>query len=348
MTHAAVTGWGTAVPERVVTNAEIAEDLPFDEAWIVERTGIVQRHVAGPHESTSSLATAAGRRALARAGVDPEDLDLVVVATCTPDRPIPATAPLVQAALGARGAGAFDVGGACAGFLHAVAAADGLIRAGRAGRVLVAGAEVMSRMIAGSAAKTRILFGDGAGAVVLERAERPAGLLSLELGADGTAAGLIEVPAGGVVRPASAETVARGEHWLYMNGPEVFRAAVRVMAEAATRALVSARLSVDDVDLLVLHQANQRIIDDVARRLGVPGDRVFSNVARYGNVSAASVPLALAEAADEGRLHPGSRILVSAIGAGVTWAAAVVEWSAARVPGAVPAVTGAVPAGAAR
>lgn len=330
MIHAAVAGWGMAVPDRVVSNAEIARDLPFDEAWIVERTGILERRMAGPRDTTSSLAADAGRRALACAGRRAEELDLVLVATCTPDRLIPPTAPVVQAALGARRAGAFDVGAACAGFVLALATADGFIRCGRARTALVIGAEVMSRVTAGSAPKTRILFGDGAGAVLLELSEEPGGLLALETGADGTAAPLIEVPAGGTARPASAETLARGEQWVSMNGPEVFRAAVRVMAEAAERGLAGAGMSAADVDLLVLHQANQRIIDAVGRRLGVPDDRVFSNIARYGNVSAASIPIALAEAADANRLRPGSRLVVSAVGAGLTWAAGVVDWSRER------------------
>ncbi len=328
MSHAAIVGWGMAVPDRVVGNDEVSRDLDgVDAGWIVRRTGILERRIAGPGETTATLATQAARRALARADLDPRDVDLIIVATCTPDRLIPATAPLVQAALGATRAAAFDLNAACAGFLTALAVGDSMVRTGASRRAVVLGAEVMSRFVDRSDPKTGVLFGDGAGAVVLERTESAAGLLSPALGADGTAAPLIEVPAGGSARPASPETVAAGAHSIHMNGPEVFRAAVRIMAQGVERAAELARMRASDADLVILHQANQRIIDEVAVRLGIGSDRVYSNVARYGNTSAASVPLALCGAADEGLLPAGSRLILSAVGAGLTWASGVVLWT---------------------
>lgn len=330
MSYARISGWGMAVPSRVVTNRDLAREVPgVDEAWIVRRSGIRERRIAGPEETTSSLATEAARRALARAGVGAEEIDLVVVATCTPDRLVPSTAPLVQAALGATRAGAFDVNAACAGFLTALATGEALVRSGAVRRALVIGAEVMSRFVDRSDPKIAVLFGDGAGAVVIERSEMLAGLLSLELGADGSGASLIEVPAGGSARPASAQTVAAGEHAIHMNGPEVYRAAVRVMAAAAERAAARAGMRTADADVLIMHQANQRIIDEAGDRAGVAPDRVFSNVARYGNTSAASIPIALCETADAGLIGTGSRLILSAVGAGLTWAAGVLLWTAA-------------------
>lgn len=334
MSYARISGWGMSVPDRVVTNGDLAREIPgVDEDWIVRRSGILERRIAGPEETTSTLATEAARRALACAGVGAEEIDLVVVATCTPDRLIPSTAPLVQAALGATRAGAFDVNAACAGFLTALAAAEAMVRTGSVRRALVIGAEVMSRFVDRSDPKTSVLFGDGAGAVVIEQSEALAGLLFLELGADGAAASLIEVPAGGSARPASAATIAAGEHAIRMNGPEVYRAAVRVMAQAAERAAARAGFRVPDADLLIMHQANQRIIDEVGARVGIAPDRVFSNVERYGNTSAASVPIALCEAANTGLLRPGSRLMVSVVGAGLTWAAGVLLWTAGIAPG---------------
>lgn len=331
MTFAAISGYGMAVPDRAVTNADLARLIPgIDQEWIVQRSGIHERRLAGDGETTATLATAAARRALERAGLAPEDIDVIVVGTCTPDQPIPATAPIVQAALGARRAAAFDVNAACAGFLTGLAAADALVRSGRCRRALVIGAEVLSRFVDWSDPRTCVLFGDGAGAVVLERSEAPAGLVSLTMGAAGESAALIQIPAGGSARPASAQTVASGAHFIAMNGPEVYRAAVRIMSEAAVEAMAQAGLDADDVGLLIVHQANQRIITEVGKRLGLPQERVYSNVARYGNTSAASVPIALCEAADRGLLQPGGRVVLAAVGAGLAWAAGAAVWTATR------------------
>lgn len=332
MSYAAITGWGIAVPDTMVTSDELERRVGLEPGWVERRSGIRQRRVASQDETTATLAADAGRRALARAGLSPEEIDLIVVATCTPDHLVPGTAPQVQAALGASRAGAFDVNAACAGFLTALAAADSMVRAGAIRRALVIGAEVLSRFIDPSDPKTFVLFGDGAGAVVLEAGDWPAGLLSIHLGADGSGLDMLNIPAGGSARPASADTVAAREHTIRMNGPEVYRAAVRMMAGAAEDAIAAAGCSMEDVDLLILHQANQRIIADVGGRLGVPKGRVFSNVAHYGNTSAASVPIALAEAADAGLLKPGSLAALSVVGAGFTWAAGVLRWTAVTSP----------------
>jgi 3-oxoacyl-[acyl-carrier-protein] synthase-3 len=328
--YAAITGWGTATPSGALTNDDLHAALGVDVEWIVQRTGIERRPVAGVEDSTCSLATEAGRRALTRAGLAPSDVELVVVATCTPDTLVPPTAPRVQAALGAARAGAFDLNAACAGFLTALATSTAMIRSGLISSALVIGADVLSRFIDPSDLSTRILFGDGAGAVVLERSKEPAGLLAATFGADGRGASLIEIPAGGSRRPASQQTVNAGEHFLRMNGPEVFRAAVRVMAGAAEEVARAAGLDPSEIELLVCHQANQRIIAAVGERLGLPLPRVFSNVGRYGNTSAASIPIALCEAAEEGLIGGGSRVVVTAIGAGLTWTTGLLLWTAPR------------------
>lgn len=333
MTWAAITGWGMAVPERVVTNDDLARAfVGIDAAWIEQRTGIRERRHADVGETTSTLAATAGRMALARAGLHPDALDLIVVATCTPDRPIPSTAPTVQDALAAHGAGAFDINSACAGFLTALGVAGGLIQNGSAQRALVIGAEVLSRFLDWEDPKTCVLFGDGAGAVVLERSETPAGLLSFEIGADGSGRDLIHVPAGGSARPTSWSTLDSREHTIHMDGREVYRAAVRVMSEGVARAARPQGSRAAGTDLVIVHQANQRIIDEVASRLGIPADRMFSNVARYGNTSAASIPIALCEAADRGLLASGDRVVLSAIGAGLSWASGCLLWTADRAP----------------
>jgi 3-oxoacyl-[acyl-carrier-protein] synthase III len=327
---AAVTGWGIGVPQNVVTNAELALALPqIDPAWIERRSGIEQRHLAAAGESTSTFAVVAGAAALEVARIDPSALDLVIVATCTPDRQIPGIAPLVASMVGATGAGAFDVNAACAGFLTAYGTADAMIRSGRIHRALVIGAETMSRFVNWGDPKTCVLFGDGAGAVVLEATDEPAGLLSLTFGADGGGADLIQVPAGGSARPATAQTVEAKEHTITMNGPEVYRAAVRIMETAARDAIRGAGYSPGDIDLLIAHQANQRIIAEVGDRLGLDEQHVFSNVAHFGNTSAASIPIALSEAARQGRLHPGARFVLTAVGAGLTWAAGAGIWTGA-------------------
>jgi 3-oxoacyl-[acyl-carrier-protein] synthase-3 len=303
-------GWGTALPEKVVTNKDLEASLDTSDEWIVERTGIRERRIGG---TTSGLAIEAGRNALDRAGIDPKDVDLVLLCTSTPDGTMPASASTVQHELGIAG-GAFDLNAACSGFVYGLVAADGYLRAG-AQRVLLIGAETMSRIIDWDDRGTAILFGDGGGAVVLERssADGPGGLLGWDLGSDGSLRHILQAELGGPI---------------LMDGPEVFRRAVRVMVDSANRTLERAGLTPDDLTLFVPHQANARIIASACAKLGIPDDRVAGNLARYGNTSAASIPLALAEAADAGRLQAGDKLLLIGFGAGMTWASAVLEWSA--------------------
>jgi 3-oxoacyl-[acyl-carrier-protein] synthase III len=330
MRYAAIDGWGMAVPDHVVTSEELGASLGVDEEWITRRSGIRERRIASPGETCSTLSIEAGRRALESAGVTPVELDMVVLATTTPDQPIPGTAPVVQTGLGATRAGAFDVNAACNGFLTALAACTGMIRTGAASTCLVIGAEVLSRFVDWSDPNTSVLFGDGAAAVVLRESDDEAGLLDVHFGADGRGAPLVQVPAGGCAMPASEATVAKNEHRILMDGREVFRAAIRTMTTSSEEALRSAGLRPEDVDLFVCHQANARIIQACGEKLGIDPSRVFCNVDRYGNTSAASVAIALCEAADRGLLEPGSTVLVTSIGAGLVWGAGVVRWTAAR------------------
>ncbi len=304
---ARLTGWGAALPEKVVTNVDLEATLDTSDQWIVERTGIRERRIGG---TTTGLAIEAGRLALARAGRTGADVDLVLLATCTPDQAMPASAASVQHALGITG-GAFDLNAACSGFVYGLVAADGLLRAGME-RVLLVGAETMSTIVDWDDRGTAILFGDGAGAVVLERGEGPGRLLGWDLGSDGSLRHILEADRGGAIQ---------------MDGPEVFRRAVRIMVESAERALARAGITIADVALFVPHQANTRIIDSAVARLGIPTDQVANNLATTGNTSAASIPLALAEAADAGRLRPGDRVLMVGFGAGMSWASAVLEWA---------------------
>ena len=343
-----IAGWGTAVPSRRVTNKDLAAYLETSDEWIVERSGIRERRWAGPGESTGPLSVAAARRALAHAGVDPADLDAVVLATTTPDRPMPSTAADVAAALGAT-AGAFDVNAACAGFVYALVVASGLVSVGAAGTVLVVGADTMTSIIDPQDRGTAVLFGDGAGAVVLTgtratpgldtvpRLDRdPArrllaapGLVASDLVGDPAGVDLLTIPAGGSARPASAETVAAGEHVVRMDGREVFRRAVRGVEASIRRTLDRAGCSPDDVTLFVPHQANARIVDAVLARTGLSAERTWSTIDRYGNTSAASIPIALAEAADAGTVADGDLVLLCGFGAGITVGTALWRWGAA-------------------
>ncbi|MDQ3645973.1 MAG: beta-ketoacyl-ACP synthase 3 [Actinomycetota bacterium] len=314
MTRAAVTGWGAALPERVVTNAEIADSLGVDEEWIRARTGISARRVAAPADTSSSLATRAAIAALDAAGVDAADLDHVIVATSTPDHQLPATAPLVQAAIGARRAGAFDVGAACAGFLYALAQANALVCSGMARNVLVCGADVMSRVTDRAAAGTAILFGDGAGAAVVTATDDDDFLGPFVLRSDGSGAPLLNIPP--------------GEEMMLMHGREVYRHAVEAMTSALREILVVGDVRVDELRLVVAHQANARILEAVAGRLGIERARMVMDIARVGNTSAASIPLALVEAHAQGLVVEGDRIALTAFGAGFVWGAGLMTWRA--------------------
>lgn len=323
---AQITGWGYAVPGKVVTNDDLAKTLDTSDEWIRTRTGIRQRYIATPRETTFTLALKAARQALEVADFDPARLDLVIVATVTPDYPFPSTACLIQDALGARTAGAFDLSAGCSGFVYGLAIATQFIKAGTYKTILVIGAETLSRIVDWTDRSTCVLFGDGAGAVVLQASDQPGGVLSTVLGADGSGGDLLQLPGGGSRYPPSVETLAAKMHYAKMDGNAVFRFATRIMGEVAAQATEQAGLSLDQISLLIPHQANIRIIETAAKRLKLPPERVFTNLDRYGNTSSASIPIALCEAVEAGRVQPGDHLILVAFGAGLTWAAAAVRW----------------------
>jgi 3-oxoacyl-[acyl-carrier-protein] synthase-3 len=310
-----------------MTNADLERLIDTTDDWIVARTGIRERRIAAEGETTATLGIAAGAAALKEAGITRDEVDLLIVATTTPEQPIPQTSAFVHEGLGLR-CGAFDVGVGCAGFVYGLVTASLLLVGGGLERVLVVGSETLSRILDYTDRQTCVLFGDAAGAVVLgaARGEDPPGLLAWDLGCDGSAAELIQMRGGGSRLPTSAATVAAGEHVVRMDGAEVFRRAVRQMTASATTTLERAGVSIEEVDLFVPHQANARILAAVAQRLGFGPERVAVNIERYGNTSAASVPLALAEAAEAGRLQDGSLVLTTAVGAGMAWASALLRW----------------------
>lgn len=322
---ATIVGCGAAAPAGVLTNAELEAVLDTSDRWIVERTGIRERRIAADGESSASLGVAAGRAALADAGIAAADVDMLVVATATPEQPIPHTGAFVADGLGLA-CGSFDLGAGCAGFVYAVVVAAALLGTGTVRNVLVVGTETLSRVVDPADRSTRILFGDAAGAAVVAASEGPGGILSWDLGCDGSAAGLLGIPAGGSRRPASPETVTSGEHYLRMSGREVFRRAVGAIVSSAEATLRRAEASAASVDWFVPHQANARIIEAARQRLGIPAERTVLNIERYGNTSAASIPLALSEAAADGRLADGDRVLLAGFGAGMTWASALLDW----------------------
>lgn len=313
-----------AVPERRVTNDDLARVVDTNDAWITERTGIKERRVAGEGESTATLAVEAGLAALKDAGVEPSEIGCCIVATCTSEQPIPPTSSFVQEALGLR-CGAFDIDAACSGFVYAMVVGATMVASGAMGKILVIGSETLSRVVDPLDRSTVVLFGDGAGAVVLTPTD-DVGLLAWDLGCDGSLAGLLGIPAGGSRQPIDAKALAAGDQWLKMDGREVFRRAVRVIVDSARATLERAGLSADDVSLFIPHQANSRIIDSAALKLGLPAERIFVNLDRYGNTSAASVPIALAEAAEAGRLQRGDLVLLTGFGAGMSWASALLRW----------------------
>lgn len=332
--YAQIVGWGKGLPVRVMHNREFEALVDTSDEWIRSRTGIVERRIVGPNESTVTLATAAARQALAAADLDPRRIDLIIVATCTPDTLMPAAAPLVQQAIGATRAGAIDVNAACAGFAYALVMANGMIAAGTYQNILVIGADTLSRWVDWTDRSVCVLFGDGAGAVVLQATDTPTGLFGAQLRADGSGAGLLCVPGGGTRMPSTAETIAAGAHFIHMDGPAVFKFAIQILTESTRDVLTQAGLEVDDIDLFVPHQANKRIIDSAMRAVGIPEDKVFINLDRYGNTSAASIPIALCEAIESGRMRPGDNVLMCGFGAGLTWGTALFQWG---VPSDVPA-----------
>lgn len=321
-----IIGIGSYVPEKILTNADLEKIVDTDDEWIVERTGIRERRIAAPEQATSDLAVEAGKKALADAGIAPEEIDLVLLATCTPDMPIAATACIVQSKLGCTNAAAFDLIAACSGFVYGVEMAGGLIASGVHKTILVIGAETMSRFTDYEDRNTCVIFGDGAGAVVLKSVEQGYGLLGTYLGAQ-SGAEYLKVHAGGSRCPASKETVENRQHYMFMNGNEVFKFAVKIMGEASVKALENAGVEPEDVDWLIPHQANIRIIQSAAKRLKMPMEKVIVNVERYGNTSAASIPLAMDEAYRAGKLKEGDLLVIVGFGAGLTWAASVIKWS---------------------
>ena len=330
--YAHITGWGMAVPERVLTNHELSLMVDTSDEWIRSRTGISERHIAAANESTATLAIEAAIKALTIANLAPDQVDLIIVASATPEHIFPATACLVQDQIGAIKAGAFDLSAACSGFIYALNMAAQAIRSGSLNNVLVIGAETLSRFTNWQDRNTCILFGDGAGAFVLQASETPGGVLSTVLRSDGSGADLLSLPAGGSFMPASHETVNNDQHFIHMNGREVFRFATRVMSQATREVVEAANLKLDDVNLIIPHQANLRIIDSAARSLEIPLERFLVNVERYGNTSTASIPIATCEAFQQGRLKPGDNVVFVGFGAGLTWGAALLQWSGPFLP----------------
>ena len=322
-----VAGTGRAAPPKVVTNNDFAAlGLETSHEWIVERTGISERRIAGPGESTCSLAAEAARHAMQRAHITAGEVDVVILTTATPDRLLPATAVDVQAALGATRAAAFDLSAACSGFIYGLQVADALITAGAHETALVISAEKMSAIVDWTDRSTCVLFGDGAGAAVLQRSKHGKGLLSSFIRSDGTLAELLYRPAGGATIPFSETVLNDRSHFVKMAGREVFKHAVRSMSEAADRALDGARLTGNDIDLMIPHQANVRIIEATAKHANIPMDKVYVNVDRFGNTSSASIPIALDEAIECGRIKEGSTVLMVAFGAGFTWGSSVIRF----------------------
>jgi 3-oxoacyl-[acyl-carrier-protein] synthase-3 len=315
------------VPEKVLTNADLEQMVETSDEWIVSRSGIKERRIAAPHETASTLAINASRHALKRAGIEGKDLDLIIVATVSYDYPFPSTANLVQHALGAQ-CGAFDMQAACTGFIYGLSVAHQFIATGAAKHVLIVGVEVLSRVIDYTDRSTCVLFGDGAGAVVLSASDEPGGLLGFTIGSDGEKPDLLWIPVGGSAKRIDEDDLRNRRAYVKMNGSEVFKFATRIMGTAMEEALVNAGMTTAEMDLFIPHQANLRIIEAASKRLSLPPEKVFVNIERYGNTSAAAVPIALCEAIEQGRVFRGAHLGMVAFGAGLTWAAAVVKWTA--------------------
>ncbi len=335
MRYAQIVGWGMHVPSRVLTNDRFVEmGLDTSDEWIATRTGIEQRRLVAQGEATSDLAVKAALQALQTADTPAGDVDMIIVATCTPDHVMPSTASLVQDRIGAINAGAMDLNAACSGFVYALAMGAGQIEAKRAKHVLVIGADELSMHLDWKDRATCVLFGDGAGAVLLRASKEP-GILSSTMGSDGSGAGLLMIPGGGSRLAANGHAPTSGDRYLRMNGPQIFRWATQMMAKAAASVITNSGMTPEQVDLFIPHQANMRIIEATTRRLGLPLEKVFTNVRDYGNTSAASIPIALCEAIADGRVKPGQNIILASFGAGLSWAAVAMRWGQA-VPRQLP------------
>jgi 3-oxoacyl-[acyl-carrier-protein] synthase III len=326
MANAAILGTGRAYPKGVLTNADLERMVETSDEWITTRTGIKERHRAAADEYTSMFAVEASRKAMENARLDPSDIDLIICATVSPDQILPSTGCLIQAELGANNAAAFDLAAACSGFLYGLTMANQMVRSGQSKHALVVGAELLSRFVDYKDRATCILFGDGAGAAVLGRAEGDRGILATRIYSDGRYAEQLYSPGGGTRIPPTAETLAEGLHFYKMKGNELFKVAVRSMADVSREVLEEAGYKADDVRLFIPHQANQRITDAVADKLKVDGSIVYSNIAMHGNTSSASIPIALDECVEQGRINEGDLVLLASFGGGVTWGGVLVKW----------------------
>jgi len=321
-----ITGLGSYVPEKILTNSDLEKIVDTSDEWIVDRTGIRERRIAAPEQATSDLAYEAAKQALDDAGIAPEELDLIIVATATPDMFFPSVACIIQDKLNATKAAAFDLSAGCSGFAYGLVVGSQFVKSGLYNKVLIVGAEALSKILDWNDRNTCILFGDGAGAAVLEPVASGYGILGVELGADGGGGQFLNIPAGGSRIPTTTETIQDRMHYIHMHGNEVFKFAIKVMGEAAVKALENAGLTSQDVDCLIPHQANIRIIQSAAKRLKLPMDKVVVNVDKYGNTSAASIPIALKEAVDSGRVKKDDVVVLVGFGAGLTWASCVLKW----------------------
>jgi 3-oxoacyl-[acyl-carrier-protein] synthase-3 len=326
--YAHITGWGMAVPPRVVTNDELSKRIDTTDEWIQSHTGIRERRIVSEEQTSASLATEAAMRALDMARLKPAELDLIIVATSTPEHIFPATACLVQDRLGASKAGAFDLLAACSGFIFALNMGTQAIRSGSIKNALIIGAETLSRITDWNDRNTCVLFGDGAGAFVLQASPEPGGVVSAVMRSDGSGGDLLVLPGGGSRIPATRTSVQTGQHYIKMNGREVFRFATRVLGQVTEEAVKQAQLSLSDIQLVIPHQANQRIIEAALKRLDIPLENCVINLDRYGNTSTASIPIATCEAVQQGRLKPGDKVVFVGFGGGLTWGAAVALWKA--------------------
>jgi len=326
MIHARITGTGAYAPKKIITNNDLTRLVDTSDEWIIERTGIKERRIAEKDQTTSDLAYEAGKRALKAAGIGPQDLDLILVATMTPDTILPSMGCVLQHKLGAKNAAAFDIAAACSGFIFGLSVADAFIKAGVYKNILLVGAEVLSRFTDWEDRTTCILFGDGAGAVVIQRQAGKRGILSTHLHSDGSLGDLLHVPAGGATHPASHDTIRKRMHFIKMKGNETFKAAVRALEGVVQEALEHNKVKPEEIDFLVPHQANLRIIQAMAQRLNMPMEKVVLTLPKYGNTSAASIPMALDEAVRDGRIKENHLLLFEAFGGGLTWASALVRW----------------------
>jgi 3-oxoacyl-[acyl-carrier-protein] synthase-3 len=326
MVATGILGTGSALPEKVITNFDLEKMVDTSDKWITERTGIKERRQAAPHETTSTLSVQAARKALEMAGISPEQLDLIICSTISPDMPLPATASIIQRELGAGTCCAFDLAAACSGFLFGITVVDQFIKTGKSKYALVIGAELLSRYLDYQDRSTCVIFGDGVAAGVLGPVNSSSGILASEIHTNGVYADHLYIPAGGTARPASCETVQAREHYIKMRGNELFKVAVRSLEEVSRQVMEQAKVEPSQIDLFIPHQANLRITEAVRERLGIPADKVYSNISRVGNTSSASIPICLDECVRSGRIKRGDLILMSAFGAGVTWGSVLMRW----------------------